>query len=289
MSVPWCHLFYRFDRRVHPLPLGPPARAPTTIGHDEGVDALDRLIPLEGAFNFRDLGGYPAAGGRVTRWGALFRSDTLHELSPSDVSTLRALGLATVIDLRTPRELEQTGRGPLEPEPIRYRHLSVIRQEADGQVAGEAMAAPDGDDLSERYLWYLEVGAPALAEALTILGEPASYPLVFHCAAGKDRTGVLAALVLDLLGVAPEVIVDDYLITAERMELILGRYRSDPAFEARMAKVPPSRFSVQTSTMERFLDGLHRRFGGAGAWASAAGVPPASIGRMRDILLELPG
>ena len=83
--------------------------------------------------------------------------------------------------------------------------------------------------------------------------------------------------------------MDDYLITAERMELILGRYRSDPAFEARMAKVPPSRFSVQTSTMERFLDALHQRFGGAEAWASAVGVPPASIERMRDVLLEPPG
>ena len=269
----------------------PPCRpgVPPVIGHDEGVDASERLIPLDGAFNFRDLGGYPAAGGGTTRWGTLFRSDTLHELSSSDVDTLRALGLTTVIDLRTRRELAQTGRGPLEPEPIRYRHLSVIGDGPTAESAGEAVAAPDGDDLSERYLWYLEVGAAALGEALTILGEPANYPLVFHCAAGKDRTGVLAALVLDLLGVDSDLIVDDYLITAERMELILGRYRSDPAFEARMAKVPPSRFGVQTSTMERFLDVLHRRFGGAGEWASSVGVPQASIERMRGVLLEHPG
>jgi protein-tyrosine phosphatase len=253
------------------------------------VDASDRLLPLDGAFNFRDLGGYPGSDGRVTRWGRLFRSDTLHELSPSDVGTLRAMGLATVIDLRTARELEQTGRGPLEPEPIRYRHLSVIREGGGRDASGESMAAPEGDDLSERYLWYLEVGAPALTEALSILGEPDSYPLVFHCAAGKDRTGVLAALVLDLMGVAPEVIVDDYLITAGRMELILGRYRSDPGFEARMAQVPPTRFGVQRSTMERFLDDLHRRFGGAEAWATSAGVAPASLVRMRELLLEPPG
>jgi len=250
------------------------------------VDAPDRLLPLDGAFNFRDLGGYRGSGGRMTRWGTLFRSDTLHELSPSDVGILRDLGLATVIDLRTPRELEQTGRGPLGPEPIEYRHLSVIREGAGGDATGEAMAAPEGDDLSERYLWYLEVGAPALAEALTILGRPDSFPLVFHCAAGKDRTGVLAALVLDLVGVAPAVIVADYLITAERMELILGRYRSDPGFEARMVKVPPSRFAVQTSTMEGFLDVLHRRLGGSEAWAISAGVALESIERMREILLE---
>ena len=75
----------------------------------------DRLVPLSGAFNFRDLGGYPTADGRVTRWGTLFRSDTLHELTVADVDLLRSLGLATIIDLRTSRELERTGRGPLGP------------------------------------------------------------------------------------------------------------------------------------------------------------------------------
>ena len=183
------------------------------------------------------------------------------------------------------RELEQTGRGPLGPEPIDYRHLSVLGDGPGREAAGEAMAAPEGDDLSARYLWYLEVGASALAGALTVLGEPSRYPLVFHCAAGKDRTGVLAALVLDLSGVAPEVIVSDYLITAERMELILGRYRTDPAFESRMASVPPSRFGVQASTMERFLAVLHRRYGGAEAWALGAGVSPASVERLRETLL----
>jgi rhodanese-related sulfurtransferase len=250
------------------------------------VEHPDRLVPLDGAFNFRDLGGYRGAGGWQTRWGRLFRSDTLHELTSSDVDRLRSMGLATVVDLRTPRELERTGRGLLGPEPIGYRHLSVIGY---GDAEGEAMAGPSVDDLSARYLWYLEVGAAALAEALTLLGDPANYPLVFHCAAGKDRTGVLAALVLELLGVEPEVIVADYVITADRMELILGRYRSDPAFEARMATVPASRFSVVAATMEGFLDVLHRRFGGAEGWATASGVSPVSVARMRDVLLEPPG
>jgi protein-tyrosine phosphatase len=253
------------------------------------VEHPDRLVPLDGAFNFRDLGGYRGAGGALTRWGLLFRSDTLHELTSSDVDTLRSMGLATVVDLRTPRELERTGRGLLEPEPIGYRHLSVIGEGSGGDAEGEAMAAPGVHDLSARYLWYLEVGGAALAGALTLLGEPANYPLVFHCAAGKDRTGVLAALVLDLLGVDTEVIVADYLITADRMELILGRYRSDPAFESRMATVPASRFGVEATTMERFLDVLHQRFGGAEGWATASGVPPASIARMRALLLGPPG
>jgi protein-tyrosine phosphatase len=253
------------------------------------VEHPDRLVPLDGAFNFRDLGGYRGAGGSLTRWGLLFRSDTLHELTPSDVDRLRSMGLATVVDLRTAGELERTGRGLLGPEPIGYRHLSVIGEGPGGDAVGEAMAGPSVDDLTARYLWYLEVGGAALAEALTLLGEPADYPLVFHCAAGKDRTGVLAALVLDLLGVEPEVIVADYVITADRMELILGRYRSDPAFAARMATAPASRFGVEASTMERFLDVLHQRFGGAEGWATASGVPLAAVARMRAVLLEPAG
>ncbi|MGO8871006.1 MAG: tyrosine-protein phosphatase [Acidimicrobiales bacterium] len=247
------------------------------------MHAQERLVPLTGAFNFRDLGGYPTADGRITRWGRLFRSDTLHELTAGDVETLRSMGLATVVDLRTPRELEQTGPGPLSSEAITHRHLSVIRE---GTAEAMAAPAPAGQELSERYLWYLEAGADALADALTLLGEEDHLPLVFHCAAGKDRTGVLAALVLEIVGVNDEVIVSDYLITAGRMELILGRYRSDPAFARRMAALPPARFSVEAATMERFLDGLRSRFGGARSWATASGVPSATLDRMVDLLVE---
>jgi hypothetical protein len=245
-----------------------------------------RLVPLSGAFNFRDLGGYRGLDGRHTRWGRLFRSDTLHELTEADIEALRALGLATVIDLRTTREVVRTGRGLLEPEPVHYRHLSVIVEED-----GEALAAPAlaGDDLAERYRWYLEVGRGALVEALELVGSPESTPLVFHCAAGKDRTGVLAALVLDILGVERSVIVADYEMTAERMELILDRYRSDPKWAARMAEVPASRFGVEAVTMERFLDHLYDDFGGARAWALDSGVSPGAILNMQEHLLEPPG
>ena len=252
----------------------------------EPMEPRDRLVPLSGAFNFRDLGGYVTRDGRVTRWGSLFRSDTLHELTGADVAVLRSLGLATIIDLRTSRELEETGRGPLAPEPMAYRHLSLI---SDG--GGEAMAAPApaGTELSERYLWYLEVGRQSLVEALGVLSDPARLPLVFHCAAGKDRTGVLAALVLDILDVDDEAIVGDYLITAGRMELILGRYRSDPVIAERMARVPPSRYGVEAETMVRFLAELDARFGGARAWAVSAGVDPGAFDRMEELLLEPAG
>jgi protein-tyrosine phosphatase len=265
--------------------VGPVGRATIPVGHDVGMEPRQRLVPLDGAFNFRDLGGYPGQDGRRTRWGRLFRSDTLHELTGPDVERLRAMGLSTIVDLRTSAELDRTGRGPLGSEPVDFRHLSVI-QDAEGEGEAVAVPAPAGEDLSERYLWYLDVGRRPLVDALTLLAEPASLPLVFHCAAGKDRTGVLAALVLDILGVDPEVIVADYVITAGRMELILGRYRSDPVFAERVAQVPPGRFGVEETTMAGFLAQLHDRFDGARAWAVASGLAPEQLDRMEELLLE---
>ena len=254
------------------------------------MDTPARLVPLEGSFNFRDLGGYRGLGGRPTRWGRLFRSDALHGLSDGDVATLRAMGLRTVVDLRTERELHASGRGPLEPEPVAFHHLAVVQEGvrgADG-AEGESLGAPapPGEDLAERYLWYLDVGRGSLVEALTLMGDADHYPLVFHCAAGKDRTGVLAALVLELAGVDREVVVADYVITADRIRLIIDRWRSDPGFADRMARTPPSRFSVEAATMEGFLDGLAERHGGARAWALGAGVPAEALDRLVDLVLE---
>ncbi len=264
----------------------------------------ERLVELEGAFNFRDLGGYPSRSGRRTRWGQLFRSDNLHELTRGDVAVIRRLGLTTVIDLRTPKELARTGRGLLEPEPIGFHHLSVL---GDGTAVGEprggtpadgdgtddtpgeviAAPAPVGEDLSARYRWYLDIGRDSLTEALTLIGDPSRLPLVFHCAAGKDRTGVLAALVLGLVGVDHEVIVEDYVITAGRMEPILDRFRrSDSEAAKRLDEQPPATYGVEAVTMQSFLESLDVEFGGARTWAEAAGVPTATLDRIPELLLE---
>ena len=261
------------------------------------MDIEARLVPLEGSCNFRDLGGYPGHDGRATRWGRLFRADGLHDLTVDDVARLRDLGLRTVVDLRTERELDRTGRGLLGSEGVAFHHLAVIKEgvRADGSsdraADGESVAAPDpaGDDLSERYLWYLDVGRGPLVEALTLLGGHDRYPLVFHCAAGKDRTGVLAALILDIVGVDRETIVADYVLTAERILVLIDRWKAaDPKFAERMVTLPPSRFGVVATTMERFLDGLRSRHGGAHAWALEAGVPAESLDTMIENLLEPP-
>jgi protein-tyrosine phosphatase len=237
-----------------------------------------RLLPLTGAYNFRDLGGYPTTDGRSTRWNCLFRSDALHELTADDVAMLRNLSLASVIDLRTPTELERTGRGLLASEPLHFVHLSVTVQEG-----GESQAAPTEfqADLADRYLWYLDVGAHSLVTALSTIGDPARSPLVFHCSAGKDRTGVVAAMVLDILGVTRETIIQDYLLTGPQMVLIMDRLRRDPAVGVRVDELPPHLFAVNAATMERFLDLLYEEHGGAYSWALHAGVSEETLASLR--------
>src|SRR5271167_3741531 len=142
------------------------------------VGAPARLLPLVGAYNFRDLGGYPTADGRTTRWGRLFRSDTLHELTDPDLQVLRQIGLETVIDLRGAAEVEGNGRGILEHEPIRYFHLPLIpRENIPAQSTSEsAPEVPDSPpppaaSLVDLYLRWLESGRDALLRALAIVGD----------------------------------------------------------------------------------------------------------------------
>ena len=251
-------------------------------GHDVEMQSRSRILPLVGAFNFRDLGGYPTTGGGATRWGKLFRSDTLHELTEADLEVLRDIGLASVIDLRTATEVERTGRGVLATEPVRYLHLSVVQEGGAGQGAPTEAQ----EDLAQRYLWYLDVGREALVQSLGVVGDPASHPLVFHCAAGKDRTGVLAALVLDILGVERDVIVEDYVLTASRMDLIMSRVTGLPDAEARIAEIPQFLLRAEAATMETFLDLLRQRHGGAREWAVSAGVPVETLDAMPALLVS---
>jgi hypothetical protein len=250
------------------------------------METRERLLPLVGACNFRDLGGYPTVDGRQTRWGQLFRSDTLHELTETDLEVLRGVGLASIIDLRTATEVGRTGRGPLGGEPIAYLHASVLQEEGGESVAAPA---PSDDDPAERYLWYLEVGRQAFTEALGMVADPSNHPLVFHCAAGKDRTGVLAALILDIVGVERSVIVDDYAITATRMGLILDRLRRDPVWGGHVAEIPPERVHADGTTMARFLDLLYQRHGGAREWALEVGVAAQSLDEMSSHLVMSSG
>jgi hypothetical protein len=252
----------------------------------EDLDGTEgRRLVLEGAYNFRDLGGYATRDGGRTRWRRFFRSDAMHELTPADLRLLRDLGIVQIVDLRSPAEHERNGFGPLTDEPVRKIHLPVTQQEA-----GESRAAPTDfhDQLADRYLWYLEVGGQSVATTLAMAGEGRNLPMVFHCSAGKDRTGVVAAMILDIAGVERATIVEDYTLTGYAMPSILDRLRRDPSVGSRIDEVPPHMFEVQSRAMEGFLDLLYREYGGAREWALQAGVSHAALASMVELLVERP-
>jgi protein-tyrosine phosphatase len=241
-----------------------------------------RLIPLEGCFNFRDLGGYVGTDGRIVRWRTLFRSDGLTRLTPGDLARLRELGLRTVIDLRTSDEVTNGRIDPAHPD-LAYHHLpmmDVLPPE------GELPQWADPMFVAEQYRAMLRSGAAAITRALEVLADPDSYPVAYHCMAGKDRTGVLSALVLELLGVADTEIVGDYALSGEAMRRMLAWLRvAEPERSKKYEAGAAAMVAAEPASMARFLDVFHEEYGRVDTYVASLGLD--GIGdRLRRLLLE---
>jgi len=244
---------------------------------------FDRLIPFETVFNFRDLGGYPAGDGRSTRWRRLFRADGLNRLRLDDAEQFGDLGIATVVDLRTSDEVDN-GRIPAEIAEVIYHHLPMFDVLPDWNQAGDVRAE---GFLAERYVEMLTSGRQAVATTLELLADPRSYPLVFHCAAGKDRTGIMAGIVLSLLGVEDEVIVADYALSGQAMDRLMAWGRANAgAFRAPRMEVPAAAIESRPETMARFLQQVRLDYGSIDGLVTDLGVADDVVASMREHLLE---
>ena len=241
---------------------------------------MQRLIVLDGCLNFRDLGGYPTADGRRLRWRHLFRSDALHRLSAADVVHLRdTLGIRDVIDLRSTAEVETDGRGPLATPEIRFHHVPLY----DGNTSTRAARA-EAYTLADRYFLLAEFAKEPIARVITTLADVAS-PAVYHCAAGKDRTGVISAILLALLGVRDEIIVADYAATQDNIEAIIDRLMATEGYQTMLSALPPDTLHAQPETMVAFLARVHREYGAMRAYARSAGVTNEALQRLEARLL----
>jgi protein-tyrosine phosphatase len=244
--------------------------------------APGRHIELEASFNFRDLGGYPGADGRTVRWRRLFRADGLYRLTPGDLQRLGALGLRTVVDLRTAGELEARGRIAWPTDDLTFHHLPLM------DVLPPDDEYPEWSDpahVALQYAGMLAAAGPALAAALDVLCDPTSYPVVYHCMAGKDRTGILSALVLRVLGVADADIVADYALSQDAMVRMLAWLAdTDPALARDLEASSAAIIAAAPETMERFLADLDATYGGAGPYLESIGRPQAGT-QLRDLLL----
>jgi protein-tyrosine phosphatase len=243
-----------------------------------------RSVALSGVFNFRDLGGYATADGRAIRWRTLFRADGLDKLTTDDVDVLRPFGLRTVVDLRMPNEIEQRGRFPVDTYPVAFHNLSVMDAVWDRELARES-GLPPAEFLHERYTEMLAAHGPRFADAVRLLAAPGAMPAVFHCAAGKDRTGLLAMLVLGALGVGRDDIVEDYALTSTTMDAFLASIAEDPAFADRMAGVPQLFFAADPMAMSMLVGDIERAHGSVRGYVQAIGVDDEELASLEEQLL----
>jgi protein-tyrosine phosphatase len=236
-----------------------------------------KIVPLEGCLNFRDLGGYAGEGGTI-RYGRIYRSDDLSKLSASDIARLEEMGISIIIDLRSPEELDRA------PNPLRgragfaYHHAPLL----DG-INSAPDRPPEIQSLPEMYKSLLPNAGPQIRGVFQVLGSREGRGLVFHCTVGKDRTGVIAALILNLCGVADADIVADYALTYGRMK---------PFFETITQKARQSGIHISEhllhsdpASMEEFLAYLKRNYGGAESYLLGLGFSAQDLKNLRDDLL----
>lgn len=248
---------------------GGPEGGPVTSDSPRLTVAPDRRIDVSGSFNLRDLGGLPTADGRRVRRGRVFRSD-YPTFAEADADALAGLRLSTVVDLRRGSEaavecVDWVGLG------IDYRRWPLTAGAADSWHA--------------RYTSYLTHRPETVAGAVGEVIRPEGHAVLFHCAAGKDRTGVVAALLLLLLGVAEEDVVEDYLLSAESVEPVVSRLL---AMESYAAMLADSSVADQQPRADHVL-GLLRwveDHGGAETWLVGQGVAAERIADFRSAMLE---
>jgi protein-tyrosine phosphatase len=243
-----------------------------------------RWLRLEGIDNVRDVGGLPVRGGATTRFGQLLRSANLRHVTASDVAHLvDVFGLRLVIDLRTAREVDRDGPTPVAAAGVETVALSFLPE--DGTPLPET--GDETDPLLRAYLGYLVDRTENVVEAVRLLGRPDAGPTLVHCAAGKDRTGVLVALVLDAVGVDREAVVADYALSAEQVEALLRRWTAAAGVEMPDDLTPHlPRAEVIAEVLAR-VDAEHGEGGqgGAAGWLRANGLEDEVLERLRTRLV----
>lgn len=238
-----------------------------------------RWLPVPGCVNFRDLGGYPNRNGQTVRWRCLFRSDALQDIPPDAAPFVSGeLDVKLVVDLRNTDEAQRDGRGPLPGMGAQYRHFPLLEERGFPPFTGGDVV----ERLSSTYQWLVHNSGPRVAAAVNAIAAADGRAAVFHCSAGKDRTGMLAALILEVLGVDPETIKSDYLLTNQAVDGILRRIK---AMQPHASPTTQS-LAAQPAAFQRFHDTLHHEYGGAEAYLQRHGVTPETLSQLRRNLLE---
>ncbi|MFZ1489760.1 MAG: tyrosine-protein phosphatase [Ilumatobacteraceae bacterium] len=254
----------------------------------------ERRVPLVGAPNFRDLGGYVTEDGRTVRWGQIFRSGELSELTDADAAMVDLLGIRLVCDLRSPAEIaEDVDRVPTGAE---VATISIFSEGTDAVVIREAVIAGDvsmlgapGELLTEAGRGFVTDKAPEYTQLMQRLMDPANHPTNLHCTAGKDRAGLGSALVLLTLGVPEETVMKDYLLSNEFLAA-----KNAETMESLAAILDPSGLEVVQSLIEvrpeylqASFDAMKDTFGSIDAYLEEGlGITPEARAEFQQLMLE---
>jgi protein tyrosine/serine phosphatase len=234
-------------------------------------------LAIDGLVNLRDLGGLRTTSGAPTRPGRLLRSESLHSLSASGMRDLLELGVGAVVDLRTASERERHP-SPLVDVGVLTLHAPIFTDDDDYPVHLTTAA--------EVYGWWLRERSTGVAGAMSAIADAPSAPVLVHCHAGKDRTGVVVALVLRLAGVDIDVIADDYAVSGVQLADMLSRDRVR-ALEEGMDDVRAERlFTVRREAMMQTMVGIDAEHGGAVALLRSIGLDDTRIERLTGLLLS---
>lgn len=235
------------------------------------------VTQVEGMVNLRDLGGLPLEGGGLTRNRRLLRSDSPHGLSPAGRDALLALGVTRVVDLRTTSERDSRPNPLLEATSVRSVHAPIFTDE--DEFPADLVTAADV------YAWWLRDLGPGVAAAMSAIADAEAAPVLVHCHAGKDRTGVVVALVLLLAGVTADAIADDYALSGVHLAEMLAQDRVS-AVERGMDEVRAERlFTVRREAMVETVQRVRSEHGGPAELLADIGLDGARIGRLRGLMV----
>jgi protein-tyrosine phosphatase len=241
--------------------------------------ASTRHLNLEGTYNLRDMGGYPTLDGHAVRWRTFFRSDSLHRLPPVAQTTLIGYGVRTVLDLRRSDEVQVAPNVFAGSPDVAYHHVSLLM---DTPPIRRQAPQP----LTDTYRVILDQRQEQLRQALATLAAPGGLPAVVHCTAGKDRTGLIVALVLGLAGVSAATIVADYALSAQ---YLVGTYLEEARQRAEKNGVSWEWFQHQVICPPEFmhttLQYLDERYGGIAAYVHAIGLSDTQCIRLQEVLV----
>lgn len=233
---------------------------------------LSRHIAIAGAYNIRDLGGYRTPDGE-TAWRRVLRADALHRLDAEGVASLVEAGVATVIDLRHNNECAEQPNPFARHHAVRYHNVSLFADLAPTAEPGE-------DALFVLYRKALDERCETIARVLTLIAEAGEGAVLFHCTAGKDRTGIIAALLLAIAGVETALILEDYALTAEMIapmieELVEGAKTRGIAAEGFMPFL-----AAEPATMAMTIEHIETTYGSMRGYLTRIGLSQDTIGKL---------